>query len=188
MRGFFIIIRKIWLQAKADQDVLDLDSLKHSSNDGAASLEKQHERLAALEMQLAAASDTNNGRNVPEEVPPYGNIEKDQMETDTPMQSTNFDDTNSESTSSNANSNGDRTQGAQPKVIKISLEISIFRLYDALRHKNRFSIYKFRRIISWFSFFFFCSKFACNTIWHFCKSVFFYILIWKISYTTELHD
>lgn len=121
------------MQAKADQDVLDLDSLKHSSNDGATLLEKQHEKLAALEMQLAAASDTNNGRNVPEEVPPYGNLEKDQMETDTPIQSTNFDDTNSESTSSNANSNGDRTQGAQPKVIKISLEISIFHLCVALR-------------------------------------------------------
>lgn len=177
------------MQAKADQDVLDLDSLKHSSNDGATSLEKQHEKLAALEMQLAAASDTNNGRNVPEEVPPYGNIEKDQMETDIPMQSTNFDDTNSESTSSNANSNGDRTQGAQPKVIKISLEISIFRLYDALRHKNRFSIYKFRRIISWFSLFFLLLKIRLKYDMTFLQiRFFFYILIWKISYTTELHD
>lgn len=99
---------------KADQDVLDLDSLKHTSNDGAASLEKQREKLAALEMQLIAASDINTGRNVPEEVPPYGNIEKEQMEIDPSIRTTSFDDANFESPPTN----GDRTHGAQPKVVE----------------------------------------------------------------------
>lgn len=91
-----------------DQDVLDLESLKND-----APTEKQGDKLATLEMQLAAASSAANGGQVgQEETPPYGNIEKQQGETDVTVK---VDDAHSEMTNSNAN--GDRAQGAQPKVI-----------------------------------------------------------------------
>lgn len=108
-------------QVTADQDVLDLDSLKHSVDDG-PTFEKQREKLAAAELQMAVASDKPTGEHVPEEVPPYGNIDKEQQtEMDSSIRTTAVDDANSDTTSTNANV--ERTHGAQPKVI--NMEISV---------------------------------------------------------------
>lgn len=98
------------MQTKVDQDVLDLERLRHVAND--APVEKQGDRLANLEMQLEAAA-VNIDQHGQEETPPYGNIEKQPIESDvTKIPST--DDVHSEIATPNAN--GERAQGAQPKV------------------------------------------------------------------------
>lgn len=101
------------LQTDVDQDVLDLESLKHVSND--APTEKQGDKLASLEIQLAAASVAGNvDQNKQEENPLYLNIEKQPAETDVTVKIPSTDDAHSETATPNAN--GDRVQGAQPKV------------------------------------------------------------------------
>lgn len=84
--------------------------MKHSP----VAVDKQREKLAALEMQLAATSTGQHGQ---EETAPFGNTEKESLDTDTTVKDTIIDDGHSESYPPNANPNDDRPHGAPPKVI-----------------------------------------------------------------------
>lgn len=104
------------LQTKVDQDELDLESLKHSM-DESKSVDKQREKLAALEIQLSASTAAANSQDT---AFLFGNEVK---ETDLNIKSTPPGDVYPETVPSNVNvnSNGDRAQIAQPKVINQSI-------------------------------------------------------------------
>lgn len=117
----------VCLQSKVDQDVLDLESLKHVAND--APTEKQGDKLATLEMQLAAASAAANiGQHGQEESPLYGNIEKQPPETDVTIKIPSTDAVHPETPTPNVN-------GAQPKVSIIN-SLSISNLIKMQEHSN----------------------------------------------------
>ncbi|XP_055315445.1 uncharacterized protein LOC129575609 isoform X1 [Sitodiplosis mosellana] len=103
------------LQTEVDQDVLDLESLKRVTND--APTEKQGDKLATLEMQLAAASAVaataavNAGHHEQYDTSTYGNNEKQPAETDATIKVPSTDDVHSEIVTPNVNG----AQGAQPK-------------------------------------------------------------------------
>lgn len=97
-------------QTKPDQDVIDLDSLKHPNRDA----EKQEKKLASLETELAAIQTEQHGQ---EESPPLDTIEKEQPpEADATTRATQNEDSNNENSNANGNGNGNRIHGAQPKV------------------------------------------------------------------------
>lgn len=102
-------------QTTVDQDVLDLESLKRVTND--APTEKQVDKLAALEMQLAAVSNVdalvNVGQNGQYETTTYGNVEKQPPETDESIKVPS-DDVHSHVATPNAN-------GAQIALPKVSI-------------------------------------------------------------------
>ncbi|XP_031618467.1 uncharacterized protein LOC116337750 isoform X3 [Contarinia nasturtii] len=105
-------------EAKVDQDVIDLESLKHAAS--STDTDKHDEKLATLEMQLAAAVNGDEHGQIE-------TVEKQPVETEVTNKATSVDDIHSDNVSSNtnastnenvnanANSSGIRTQGAQPK-------------------------------------------------------------------------
>lgn len=91
------------MQPNSDQDVLDLENLRHAASD-ATTLEKQREKL---ELQLVSVPTTNDEQ-----------LDKGTVESDATIKAASIDDIHPENVPSNGNtnSNGDRTHGAPTKV------------------------------------------------------------------------
>lgn len=96
---------------QTDQDVLDLENLKHPEH--ASVLETQGDKSVSLERLLAAASATKSIQHEHEEDPPYQNVDKQMVEND--MMKTSIND-GRHFENVNINSNSDRAHSAQPKV------------------------------------------------------------------------